>query len=39
MSRRLFGWFAPKRGEEVLVMVEKHLELNKKCGNQFTQYG
>ncbi len=27
MSRRLFGWFAPKRGEEVLVMVEKHLEL------------
>lgn len=29
MSRRLFGWFAPKRGEEVLVMVEKHLELTK----------
>ncbi len=27
MSRRLFGWFAPKRGEDVLVMVEKHLEL------------
>ena len=27
MSRRLFGWFAPKRGEEVLVMVEKHLAL------------
>jgi len=27
MSRRLFGWFAPKRGEKVLVMVEKHLEL------------
>ncbi len=29
MSRRLFGWFAPKRGENVLVMVEKHLELTK----------
>ena len=29
MSRRLFGWFAPKRGEDVLVMVEKHLELTK----------
>jgi len=27
MSRRLFGWFAPKRGENVLEMVEKHLEL------------
>ena len=27
MSRRLFGWFAPKRGEKVLEMVEKHLEL------------
>lgn len=27
MSRRLFGWFAPKRGEAVLEMVEKHLEL------------
>ena len=27
MSRRLFGWFAPNRGEKVLVMVEKHLEL------------
>ena len=27
MSRKLFGWFAPKRGEDVLVMVEKHLEL------------
>lgn len=29
MSRRIFGWFAPKRGEDVLVMVEKHLELTK----------
>ncbi len=27
MSRKLFGWFAPKRGENVLEMVEKHLEL------------
>jgi hypothetical protein len=27
MSRRLFGWFAPKRGEIVLEMVEKHLDL------------
>jgi len=27
MSRRLFGWFAPKRGKVVLEMVEKHLEL------------
>ncbi|MFC1802990.1 DUF47 domain-containing protein [Thermoproteota archaeon] len=27
MSRRLFGWFAPKRGEQVLEMVEKHLTL------------
>jgi predicted phosphate transport protein (TIGR00153 family) len=29
MSRRLFGWFAPKRGENVLKMVEEHLELTK----------
>ena len=27
MSKKLFGWFAPKRGENVLQMVEKHLEL------------
>ncbi len=27
MARRLFGWFAPKRGENVLEMVEEHLEL------------
>jgi len=29
LSKRLFGWFAPKRGEDVLVMAEKHLELTK----------
>ena len=29
MVRRLFGWIAPKRGEEVLKMVEDHLELTK----------
>ena len=29
MSKRLFGWFAPKRGEKVLKMVEDHLELTK----------
>ena len=27
MARRLFGWIAPKRGENVLEMVEAHLEL------------
>ena len=27
MAKRLFGWFAPKRGENVLKMVEAHLEL------------
>ena len=27
MSRRLFGWFAPKRGFKVLEMVENHLAL------------
>jgi len=27
MAKRLFGWFAPKRGEKVLKMVERHLEL------------
>ncbi|MCW3991296.1 MAG: DUF47 family protein [Candidatus Bathyarchaeota archaeon] len=31
MSRRLFGWFAPKRGEKVLNMVEDHLELTKRA--------
>ena len=31
MSRRLFGWFAPKRGEQVLQMVEDHLELTQKA--------
>ena len=29
MAKRLFGWFAPKRGEKVLAMVEEHLELTK----------
>ena len=29
MSRRIFDWFAPKRGEEVLGMMERHLELTK----------
>jgi predicted phosphate transport protein (TIGR00153 family) len=29
LSRKLFGWFAPNRGEKVLAMVEKHLELTK----------
>jgi hypothetical protein len=29
LSKRLFGWFAPKRGEEVLGMMERHLELTK----------
>ena len=27
MSKKLFGWFAPKRGKKVLQMVEDHLEL------------
>jgi len=27
MAKRLFGWFAPQRGENVLEMVEQHLEL------------
>jgi predicted phosphate transport protein (TIGR00153 family) len=31
MARRLFGWFAPKRGENVLVMVEEHLELTQQA--------
>ena len=29
MARRLFGWIAPKRGENVIKMVENHLELTK----------
>lgn len=29
MVRRLFGWIAPKRGEDVLKMVKDHLELTK----------
>jgi len=31
MAKRLFGWFAPKRGEKVLEMVENHLELTKRA--------
>ena len=27
MAKKLFGWFAPKRGENVLEMVEEHLRL------------
>ena len=27
MSRRLFGWFAPKRGVNMLEMVQEHLKL------------
>jgi len=33
MAKRLFGWFAPKRGEKVLKMVEEHLELTEKAVN------
>ncbi len=29
MSRRLFRWFAPKRGEKIFEMLENHLELTK----------
>jgi predicted phosphate transport protein (TIGR00153 family) len=29
LAKALFGWFSPKRGEDVLVMVEKHLELTR----------
>jgi len=29
LSRRIFDWFAPKRGEEILSMMERHLELTK----------
>ena len=27
MASKLFGWFAPKRGDRVLEMVEEHLAL------------
>ena len=33
MSRRIFGWFAPKRGHKVLEMVEDHLELTQNAVN------
>jgi predicted phosphate transport protein (TIGR00153 family) len=29
LSRRLFRWFAPKRGEKIFEMLESHLELTK----------
>jgi predicted phosphate transport protein (TIGR00153 family) len=29
LSRRLFRWFAPKRGEKIFEMLENHLELTK----------
>ncbi|MGB9622395.1 MAG: DUF47 domain-containing protein [Candidatus Bathyarchaeia archaeon] len=29
MAKKIFGWFAPKRGDAVLRMVEEHLELTK----------
>jgi len=31
MSKKLFGWFAPKRGVKVLQMVEKHLAMTLKA--------
>ncbi|MFH0851058.1 MAG: hypothetical protein V1924_08985, partial [Candidatus Bathyarchaeota archaeon] len=31
MSKKIFGWFAPKRGVKVLQMVEKHLALTLKA--------
>ena len=31
MARRIFDWFAPKRGEKVLEKVEKHLELTQQA--------
>lgn len=33
MSRKLFGWFSPKRGDKVLNMVEQHLGLSQKAVN------
>jgi predicted phosphate transport protein (TIGR00153 family) len=33
LSRKIFGWFAPKRGQKVLEMVEDHLELTQKAVN------
>ncbi len=29
MSKKLFGWFAPKRGDEVLGMASGHLDLTR----------
>jgi len=31
MAKRLFGWFAPKRGEKILEMVESHLGLTRRA--------
>ena len=31
MSKKIFGWFAPKRGVKVLQMVEKHLAITLKA--------
>ncbi|HEX9915244.1 MAG TPA: DUF47 family protein [Candidatus Bathyarchaeia archaeon] len=31
MSKKIFGWFAPKRGVKVLQMVEKHLEMTQQA--------
>ena len=31
MSKKIFGWFAPKRGVKVLQMVEKHLAMTLKA--------
>ncbi len=33
MSKKLFGWFAPKRANKVLTMVEHHLELTLGAAN------
>jgi predicted phosphate transport protein (TIGR00153 family) len=31
LSKKIFGWFAPKRGVKVLQMVEKHLAITLKA--------
>jgi len=31
LSRRLFTWFAPKRGDKIFELLDNHLELTKKC--------
>ncbi|MBN1683252.1 DUF47 family protein [Candidatus Bathyarchaeota archaeon] len=37
MAKTIFNWFSPKRGDEVLTMAEKHLELTKKSVTDLTQ--